>query len=110
MALVTGPKQASEYGSARTAVKSSRRVSPSIDIKRNTWDNTSAIALFVRKDFMETEHLKGHLSNVHGAPKAYKCEICDSSFSYSQGLKNHRLVCGKGAENRKKGNSRNTSN
>ena len=43
------------------------------------------------KGFMETEHLKGHMSNQHGAPKSYRCEYCEQSFSYSQGLKSHMI-------------------
>ena len=36
---------------------------------------------------MDTRDLKGHMAVKHGAPKAYKCKLCDEAFPYNNMLK-----------------------
>ena len=38
---------------------------------------------------MDTRDLKGHMAVKHGAPKAYKCTLCDEAFPYNNMLKSH---------------------
>lgn len=56
--------------------------------------------LHCNKSFGSKDHLEGHNTSEHKAPKRYTCLDCKKTFVYKKNLVCHRRKCAKLANNR----------